>query len=794
MSAIRRKDRRAALRSHASPYARAQPKQSYLSYLNPLRSRSTSEDITEQDSSPDSPPESSDEEPDISAWQFFQNTSINGKPAAPIVSSNRTPPHTGAFFPPVTPVRSQLPYPLQESSSPAKNLETVSTFLSERAGKSISNIEVEGLISLIQKSTPEDKPEPFRFSSSTPSTPGRGNSPFLPKTDNINFSFTTPGPSKQGPTPRKTLTKNPNGVYRWEGGGSAKPARSRNRYSSPAFGASRGGSDRVVLKDNGREAPKTDTKRRRVGDDLNSSSATPSGVSQSNIESPAPAPRSAAPEPSSNISRFPFPVSTPQTPQTPGSAPALTNTKTNSTPARLRIPGPTAKPTAPAIPSPLRQAWSGGSPASQSDSSDSQPPQKQTKAANFMAELIKEVTPPRKPDGSKRSRPPAHLEPPSPVSPSEETEPPSPRRSPRSRETVLPGQKPAEISSKRDNNGPTDEQRVSKKSKPSLSGLGAPSQRKSPAPVPSIVVEEVADFEMISPEKPIIETPDDEVKQNPPAIVAHDNTTTAIVLPMNGTQPAQTAMKEFISCRAPSPPLPSKQDKMDVENEPTVKIETKPLDPKAVASTMLASSLPTFVFTISHTFKYPNGPEYVKARELAKSMPKSSLATFDFAAPVEATKPVSAAVEKKGYSAAVMPSRAPYVPPAVKPFDWAAAGMKPPPAASGSTWSCKSCMLSNPADAVDKCTICGEPRADVMKEFSATIEKKEPPAAAIPSPAIRPITPPPYVPPVTQSFNWAAAGMKPPPAASGGTWSCKSCMLSNPADVVDKCTICGEPR
>jgi hypothetical protein len=40
------------------------------------------------------------------------------------------------------------------SSSPAKNLETVKDFLTERAGKAISEVEVEGLVSLIDKSTP----------------------------------------------------------------------------------------------------------------------------------------------------------------------------------------------------------------------------------------------------------------------------------------------------------------------------------------------------------------------------------------------------------------------------------------------------------------------------------------------------------------------------------------------------------------------------------------------------------------------------------------------------------------
>ena len=62
-----------------------------------------------------------------------------------------------------------------------------------------------------------------------------------------------------------------------------------------------------------------------------------------------------------------------------------------TTPSRPGVRTSGIKPTAPVVPSPLRQTWS------QSDS----PPQSQgkpTRAASFMTELIKEVTPPKKPD------------------------------------------------------------------------------------------------------------------------------------------------------------------------------------------------------------------------------------------------------------------------------------------------------------------------------------------------------------------------------------------------------------
>lgn len=190
--------------------------------------------------------------------------------------------------------------------------------------------------------------------------------------------------------------RNPNGRYRWEGGGSAKAPRSRNRYSSPAFGPSRSPSDRLILKDSQAtaEPPKADTKRRRVGDGATTSSATSSGSTpKTNGHTVS---RSTAPDhsPTKVKEALPFPVVSPSTPKSNATAPAKSNNANAA--SLLRLP---QKPTAPVIPSPLRQAWSGGSP-SQSDSSPSNTPpqQKQTKAANFMTELIKEVTPPKRPD------------------------------------------------------------------------------------------------------------------------------------------------------------------------------------------------------------------------------------------------------------------------------------------------------------------------------------------------------------------------------------------------------------
>lgn len=52
------------------------------------------------------------------------------------------------------PKRSTLRLDDIDNTSPAKNLEIVTKFLEERGGKPMSSVELEGVISLIRKSTP----------------------------------------------------------------------------------------------------------------------------------------------------------------------------------------------------------------------------------------------------------------------------------------------------------------------------------------------------------------------------------------------------------------------------------------------------------------------------------------------------------------------------------------------------------------------------------------------------------------------------------------------------------------
>lgn len=122
------------------------------------------------------------------------------------------------------------------------------------------------------------------------------------------------------------------------------------------------------------DTPLPDSKRRRVGDESSSSSVSTQRPSIS--EPPA--------------RKVPFPSRVSPTSGTNGIG---NRPNPLPSPSRLRTP---VKLTAPVVPSPLRQTWSETSSTSSQNETRKTPPQ--TKTANFMAELIKETTPPKKPD------------------------------------------------------------------------------------------------------------------------------------------------------------------------------------------------------------------------------------------------------------------------------------------------------------------------------------------------------------------------------------------------------------
>jgi hypothetical protein len=244
-----------------------------------------------------------------------------------------------------------------------------------------------------------DDDEPFRFSTSP--TPSRGTTPA--------FNVGSPTPSSQQ-TPRRTLTRNPNGVYKWQGAGSARP---RNRHQSPAFGPPRPTPSKIKLSAPEASPHKTENKRRRVNTAVEPLTPHASGESL-----PLAQPREQTRADSSALSSSNGSSSyTSMNDSNPDKSAAAPDTP------RLRLSVP-PKPTTPAVPSPLRNTWGVGD---SSSSSHSSPPSKQsqpTRAASFMAELIKEVTPPKKPDLSNPYQTA------SPVKPSLQKKPPKKRKAP----------------------------------------------------------------------------------------------------------------------------------------------------------------------------------------------------------------------------------------------------------------------------------------------------------------------------------------------------------------------------
>ncbi|KAF7309574.1 E3 sumo-protein ligase 2-like protein [Mycena indigotica] len=683
---IRSNSRRSTRSVHSKPYSRpATTKKSpwaiatgLLSFLNPLRSR--------REPPADSSEDEDDEETHIERVAP-QNLSARGRQMA----------HNLAMVSPA-PVSKPTPHLLLDSSSPQKNLETVVSFLDQRRGQTITPLEAEGLISLIHKSTPPDKPEPFRFSSSAslPPTPARGNSPVTPTTD---LFVVGPSGSSGAMNPRRTLSKNPNGIYRWSGGGSARP--SKNRYTSPAFGTpSRPSSPHLVFRDSPKaEAP---TKRRRL--------ETPSPV-------PPAVPRSAGPAPSpTRLASVPALA----TPAQPPTTPVKSMTKVKSVPV---------------VPSPLRQAW-GSSPAS-SVSSSASSPTTSTKAASLLTAIIRDanaelptrfadvrnpyqaaspvsrrvtnthapettsrkrprgnnankeedkgekvIVPPQDimeatmPKGSKRTRPPTNLHVPSST---------SPRRSPR-------------LGSQRDDGDTNEEQG------PASKRARIPEEPPDDIPAKSSVIEAKSVSTPITASLP---SPSEQSRPKPLANVPRE----------------PSKLRHSFAPPATPPPLSG--------------IEASTMDPKDRARSLPALSLPTFSFPALTNPLHLD--EHSGVRDSVRRMTKRDLPTYDFTRPLT-DKGKAKAVEGFNWAAAggaapklsgwrcdtcfldneaenldqcavcEAPRQHKEQKVETKGFDWAAAGSIKPNKILDGDWICGLCMLKNPSTASDKCSVCDSPR------------------------------------------------------------------------------------
>ncbi|KAF5362079.1 hypothetical protein D9756_002449 [Leucocoprinus leucothites] len=834
MSAVRRKTNRSNRTALASPYARPIKKSSwsfsgFLNYLNPLRRGSSTEEeeepsffdeeiVVDDEELEELPTSSPVQSLSRRGHQLTQNASTNGR-AFPCPPSPEKPPQVHS--PPV-PTSTSIPsinFTFQASSSASQNLDTVTNFLTSHANERIASEDINQMVALIQQS----KPEPFRFETRAATTPPRSKSPSIPP---------------RGSSAPRTLSRNPNGSYTWKGAGSARTRRTRNSYSSPAFRM-----PRYTAPSNSTsnlETSNNDAKRRRVAD-----SATEYQTSLTE-------------------SQVPFPVTSPTTSRTTTSSSLKPPPAT--TPVRQRTPG-LQKPTAPVVPSPLRQAWTGGSPSgSESGSPQGTNPLRQTETAKHVSELVnslksqdkvldelrnpyeianpvKRSTAPRRkrvvapakkptvaappkedgtkvkikemsahaiieatlPEGSKRSRPPADLE-----------------------SSAANAKEPLKVSVEDDE---TDEPRVSKRSKSQVNGD---------------TTKETGEIEIESPQ---IAAKDKKEKLPPlrvPAMPAQPSASTKSLFGPKSSMPKEPSKLRF-SMQAEStstPPSPVPEPKANLQETPKPAMSgftfnlsaapsaapevemkestlttnsfsafTPPLAPtpahtlistptstvvpksaKDAARSQPLTSLPTFTFT----FPVPFISGGSKARDEAKTTPKESLPTFDLA------QSIVPSTSSKGS------------------FNWGATGMKPPGTSAAGEWVCSTCMLTNPASATSKCSICDTAKPGATAEapkpapsFNWAVAGMKPAGGATDGEWVcsqcglkNPATatskcgicdaPKPGASaestPKTASFNWAAAGMKPPPSTGGGEWTCKTCGLNNPANATAKCTICDAAR
>ncbi|GJE91022.1 zf-RanBP domain-containing protein [Phanerochaete sordida] len=782
------------------------------------------------------------------------------------------------------PVNQSSTSPSPPSAGPVRNnIETVTTFLNNKLGQGqmLNTVEIAGIMTLLNRdgtapAEEEEKREPFRFSTS-PSTRG-------PSPASGGLTASASGPTNGEAKKPRMLTKNPNGVYRWQGAGSARP---RNRYQSAGFGPSR---SQPTIKLAPEKAATADAKRRRVGEDAQASTFQ-------HTSGAAPA-TNGAPLATVTNGRS----TSPTTQKSPPPQAAVSSSKTGGLvpPAapRLRTAGIT-KPTAPAVPSPLRNSWSHDS------TSPGTVPPRPTRAAALITDILKEVTPSEKkkdlinpyealypgnlkqlpkkkslkrkssskeeaaktaekkvaekkqkvemtpvkiieatvPKGAKRARPPPDLAKQKPAALAQESRKAEPLR-PADRQTTSNGFALFPVQSKASAKPPVVVEEVSDEEQPSppkkakktkvavqripafISVAGpaqpsAPTLPKPPVPTRSISIEEVEDQDMESESvvKPAQVIEPEESKRRSPSPTSPSSAAPAgpfnhkSVFPTKSSAPKAPSKLRYSIQPEKDEQMQDVAEKAEQEKSST----TKPPSPIGSTSAPFAAmrparkqptnvaevkdfvkDLPELELTL-YSFDIPMsspgaGPSTLRAIDAAKATPVSELPSYSFDfTPVAVSSPApafnwgvagakkpaaagdewtcsmcmlknpSAATEKCTICDAPRPGAAPKAAP--KSFDFAAAGMKAQPASSSSVWTCSTCMLQNPDSAKEKCTVCDAPRPGAQ----ATV-------------------------PAAKGFDWAAAGTKAPPTSSAGTWSCGTCMLSNPDSATEKCTVCDAPR
>lgn len=220
-------------------------------------------------------------------------------------------------------------------------------------------------------------------------------------------------------------------------------------------------------------------------------------------------------------------------------------------------------------------------------------------------------------------------------------------------------------------------------------------------------------------------------------------------------------------------PLPSTASTSSSTIPPPLSSASPSYDPKAAALATPKGLLPVFAFTFSACVAHlPTTSDASKAMRHVAALPKADLPRFEkdellsdpnkscnaFQAPPSSLPSAPLAPPAKPKPANAVP---------VQAFNWGAAGVMAPKAASGG-WSCPTCMLNN-KEGAEKCVSCEEL---APKKAAAS------PPASVPSPS------------APAKFNWDAAGLA--PKATSGGWECPTCMVSNQDGAV-KCVSCEEP-
>ncbi|KIY62932.1 hypothetical protein CYLTODRAFT_414394 [Cylindrobasidium torrendii FP15055 ss-10] len=793
-------------------------------FLNPLRSSSSNEEMDVASQSGSEPEETPEPEPERSQQPSAAQTLSNvGQRMTRDLAGPSTfdpPPQREALFSPPRKA-SSLPFPITTSRIQETGRYTSIDLLSQPVETlNLSPQEKHQYAQALR-----DRANQLEPATAEPANRGRAEFRFshspVPRSE-------TSSPAR-ATSPTKLLARNPNGAYRWSGGGSSK--RGGRRSETPGFGGPRS-SERTIAKSTISTA--TDNKRRRIGVAGASSTTTrdrspPRQLSRSRSPAPDPSPTRVAHAP---------PLATPGRISPSRTMPSF-GTPTKSRPnlsvsastSRLQAPR-YSSPATPVVPSPLRQSqtWGQGSPGSTgSRSPDSTPPQKQTKAATIMAGLIKEAT------SSSKVADVAN---------------------PYQKTNAIIRPKRARLSART----PAPKQVEEKKPEPALTAsaiidMTLPKGSKRSRPTRAIAngssgltielptVEEDEHINKRTKPSPPSSTVAEPSTSGPPSLFSTPVATPAATLsaPSSSSSTFGLGRPSTSHLPRPIPREPSKlrhSTKFDSASSDGASSADNSSEPPRSAATVAApaieiphsamdvapaSTLPSSPFTFAAppsstvTVAATNGVESamtgvhstglqrtdtvviqdedaIKARILKTStnlLPRVDFSKSEVIQP-DVSKDIMDRVLKSGKAGisvvdfskpapgppatatvSAISSAAPA--PAAKAFDFAAAGFKMKTSAG---WTCGSCQLTNADASLVKCGICETPREEASTNGTVVVKEKE-----------KPVAPPPAV-PVTP-FDWAGAGMV-KKAASADEWTCGVCGLKSTGKT--KCTVCDADR